>query len=206
MFEEPLSVADVARLAEALLPKELWDYVDGGSGAETTLAANRSGYLQLSNGGAGAHLFVPDKFVPIDTQSASTATTNTMTVGACAANPAPNSTCTPLTSPAINICTSSAPTGGFHVVVFYASTLSVIENGSFATNTGCGADGTEGDVQGISAMAALLTAYAAADGTDDHVVAIQSIGAPRPPKRPNPPAAARQKKRPAPFCAERLLL
>ncbi len=42
MFEEPLSVADVARLAEALLPKELWDYVAGGSGAETTLAANRS--------------------------------------------------------------------------------------------------------------------------------------------------------------------
>ncbi|HKN51417.1 MAG TPA: alpha-hydroxy acid oxidase [Amycolatopsis sp.] len=44
MFEEPLSVADVARLAEALLPKELWDYVDGGSGAETTLAANRSAF------------------------------------------------------------------------------------------------------------------------------------------------------------------
>ena len=37
-------MADVARLAEALLLKELWDYVDGGSGAETTLAANRSAF------------------------------------------------------------------------------------------------------------------------------------------------------------------
>jgi 4-hydroxymandelate oxidase len=39
--DEPLTVADVARLAEARLPKELWDYIAGGSGAETTLAANR---------------------------------------------------------------------------------------------------------------------------------------------------------------------
>lgn len=37
----PLTVADVARLAEARLTTELWDYVEGGSGAETTLAANR---------------------------------------------------------------------------------------------------------------------------------------------------------------------
>jgi 4-hydroxymandelate oxidase len=40
--DEPLTVADVARLAEARLPKELWDYVAGGSGAELTLSANRS--------------------------------------------------------------------------------------------------------------------------------------------------------------------
>jgi 4-hydroxymandelate oxidase len=40
--DEPLTVADVARLAEARLPRELWDYVAGGSGAETTLAANRA--------------------------------------------------------------------------------------------------------------------------------------------------------------------
>ncbi|MFI7673521.1 alpha-hydroxy acid oxidase [Actinophytocola sp. NPDC049390] len=40
--EEPLTVADVARLAEARLTKELWDYVEGGSGAEITLAANRA--------------------------------------------------------------------------------------------------------------------------------------------------------------------
>lgn len=40
--EEPLTVADIARLAEARLPRELWDYVAGGSGAETTLAANRA--------------------------------------------------------------------------------------------------------------------------------------------------------------------
>ncbi|MBB4912220.1 alpha-hydroxy acid oxidase [Actinophytocola algeriensis] len=40
--DDPLTVADVARLAQARLPKELWDYVAGGSGAETTLAANRA--------------------------------------------------------------------------------------------------------------------------------------------------------------------
>jgi 4-hydroxymandelate oxidase len=40
--DEPLTVADVARLAEARLPRELWDYIAGGSGVETTLAANRA--------------------------------------------------------------------------------------------------------------------------------------------------------------------
>ncbi|GAB3898304.1 alpha-hydroxy acid oxidase [Kibdelosporangium lantanae] len=40
--DRPLTVADVARLAEARLSKELWDYVEGGSGAETTLSANRA--------------------------------------------------------------------------------------------------------------------------------------------------------------------
>jgi 4-hydroxymandelate oxidase len=39
--DELLSIADVARLAEARLPKELWDYVAGGSGAEITVSANR---------------------------------------------------------------------------------------------------------------------------------------------------------------------
>ncbi|MGH3759443.1 alpha-hydroxy acid oxidase [Actinophytocola sp.] len=38
----PLCLADMARLAEAALPPEVWDYVSGGSGAETTLAANRT--------------------------------------------------------------------------------------------------------------------------------------------------------------------
>ncbi len=38
----PLCLADMARLAEALLPPEVWDYISGGSGAESTLAANRS--------------------------------------------------------------------------------------------------------------------------------------------------------------------
>lgn len=38
----PLCLADVARLAEAALPPEVWDYVSGGSGGETTLAANRA--------------------------------------------------------------------------------------------------------------------------------------------------------------------
>jgi 4-hydroxymandelate oxidase len=38
----PLCLADVAHLAEAALAADLWDFVSGGSGAETTLAANRA--------------------------------------------------------------------------------------------------------------------------------------------------------------------
>ncbi|MDM4719020.1 alpha-hydroxy acid oxidase [Micromonospora sp. WMMA1363] len=37
----PAGLADFADLARAVLPPEVWDFVDGGSGAETTLAANR---------------------------------------------------------------------------------------------------------------------------------------------------------------------
>ncbi|MEV0807739.1 alpha-hydroxy acid oxidase [Micromonospora sp. NPDC050200] len=38
----PAGLADFAELARAVLPPEVWDFVDGGSGAETTLAANRA--------------------------------------------------------------------------------------------------------------------------------------------------------------------
>jgi 4-hydroxymandelate oxidase len=37
-----VSVGDFERRAEAVLPKGVWDYISGGSGSETTLAANRS--------------------------------------------------------------------------------------------------------------------------------------------------------------------
>ncbi|MGS2615010.1 alpha-hydroxy acid oxidase [Micromonospora sp. LZ34] len=37
----PACLADFAAPARAVLPPEVWDYIDGGSGAETTLAANR---------------------------------------------------------------------------------------------------------------------------------------------------------------------
>jgi 4-hydroxymandelate oxidase len=39
---EPVSVGDFERRAEAILPKGVWDFIAGGSGSETTLAANRS--------------------------------------------------------------------------------------------------------------------------------------------------------------------
>lgn len=39
---EPLELADVERAARARLPAEIWDFVQGGSGAERTLAANRA--------------------------------------------------------------------------------------------------------------------------------------------------------------------
>ena len=39
---EPVCLADFERLAEAALPPDVWDYVSGGSGTETTLAANRT--------------------------------------------------------------------------------------------------------------------------------------------------------------------
>jgi 4-hydroxymandelate oxidase len=38
----PLCLADMARLAEAALPPDVWDYITGGSGDEATLAANRT--------------------------------------------------------------------------------------------------------------------------------------------------------------------
>ena len=39
---QPMCLADFARLAEAALPPDVWDYVSGGSGGEVTLAANRT--------------------------------------------------------------------------------------------------------------------------------------------------------------------
>ncbi|MGW4896044.1 alpha-hydroxy acid oxidase [Kitasatospora sp. NPDC004240] len=38
----PLALADIERSARARLPDEVWDFVQGGSGAERTLAANRA--------------------------------------------------------------------------------------------------------------------------------------------------------------------
>jgi len=41
-MDDPVCLADFELLAEDLLPKGVWDYIAGGSGAETTLAANRA--------------------------------------------------------------------------------------------------------------------------------------------------------------------
>ncbi|MFE9693772.1 alpha-hydroxy acid oxidase [Micromonospora sp. NPDC005806] len=41
-FRPPASLADFAELARAVLPREVWEYVNGGSGREITLAANRA--------------------------------------------------------------------------------------------------------------------------------------------------------------------
>ncbi|WIM94441.1 alpha-hydroxy acid oxidase [Actinoplanes oblitus] len=38
---EPVNIGDFERAAAAILPTEVWDFVAGGSGAETTVAANR---------------------------------------------------------------------------------------------------------------------------------------------------------------------
>ncbi|MFC8722979.1 alpha-hydroxy acid oxidase [Kitasatospora sp. NPDC057198] len=40
----PLELADLERAARARLPAEVWDFLQGGSGAERTLAANRAAY------------------------------------------------------------------------------------------------------------------------------------------------------------------
>ncbi|MGW4807161.1 alpha-hydroxy acid oxidase [Kitasatospora sp. NPDC004272] len=42
----PLELADFERAARGRLPAELWDFVQGGSGAERTLAANRDAYAR----------------------------------------------------------------------------------------------------------------------------------------------------------------
>ncbi|ADL46995.1 alpha-hydroxy acid oxidase [Micromonospora aurantiaca (nom. illeg.)] len=41
-FVPPASLAEFAALARAVLPADVWDFVDGGSGTETALAANRA--------------------------------------------------------------------------------------------------------------------------------------------------------------------
>ncbi|MCZ7429105.1 alpha-hydroxy acid oxidase [Micromonospora sp. WMMA1949] len=41
-FVPPASLADFAAPARAVLPADVWDFVDGGSGTETALAANRA--------------------------------------------------------------------------------------------------------------------------------------------------------------------
>jgi 4-hydroxymandelate oxidase len=43
-----VSVADFERLAEAILPKGIWDFIAGGSGSEATLAANRRALDEVS--------------------------------------------------------------------------------------------------------------------------------------------------------------
>ncbi|MEV6709342.1 alpha-hydroxy-acid oxidizing protein, partial [Micromonospora wenchangensis] len=40
--DRPVSLADFAELARRALPAGVWDFVGGGSGVETTLAANRA--------------------------------------------------------------------------------------------------------------------------------------------------------------------
>ncbi|MBV8980265.1 MAG: hypothetical protein JO086_05130 [Acidimicrobiia bacterium] len=168
----PFSVVSVIR---KLGDTEVWRSNHSTAAGAGQLPESLSGYLQLSNGGVGANVFVPDTYLPIDTSVTSTATSNTMNVGACSPNPPPHSSCTALASPSITVCKSQQPTGGFHVVVFDASTLDVAENAAFATNSGCGNEGAE-----LTAMRGLLGKYPPSDGTNDHVVAIQSIRAPRP--------------------------
>ncbi|HET9143254.1 alpha-hydroxy acid oxidase [Actinophytocola sp.] len=41
-MNDPVCLADFEHLAQARLPKGVWDFIAGGSGAETTLAANRA--------------------------------------------------------------------------------------------------------------------------------------------------------------------
>lgn len=41
---EPLTVADYAALARRTLPREVWDFIAGGAGAERTVAANEAAF------------------------------------------------------------------------------------------------------------------------------------------------------------------
>jgi 4-hydroxymandelate oxidase len=45
---EPFTAADFEHAAAAILPPEVWDFVAGGSGAETTIAANRAALDSVS--------------------------------------------------------------------------------------------------------------------------------------------------------------
>ncbi|MBV8296500.1 MAG: hypothetical protein JO085_06670, partial [Acidimicrobiia bacterium] len=144
--------------------------------------ADLSGYVLLSDSGGGPYWFAPDTHLAVDTQKASTATTNTMELGQ-PCDVKTGSSC--LTSPPLQTCPSANKTGGFHVVVAWAGTMAEVENRSFTTNSGCGADGTDGDAAAIADMTALLTKYGAGHQSasvpvGEYTVAIQSISAPRP--------------------------
>ena len=43
----PATVSDYRRLAEARLPRQLFDYIDGGAVDERTLAANRDDFARF---------------------------------------------------------------------------------------------------------------------------------------------------------------
>ncbi|MGH3854047.1 MAG: alpha-hydroxy acid oxidase [Pseudonocardiaceae bacterium] len=44
----PVSIGDVRRLAETAVPPDVWDFVEGGSGAELTLAGNRAAFDRVA--------------------------------------------------------------------------------------------------------------------------------------------------------------
>src|SRR5581483_1273880 len=196
-YGNPFSSVSVLFPDGSSRPPNVWRSSHTPSPATTTPAATQgesgadiSGYMELGNGGAGNYVFIPNTYVPIDTSAAVTATTNTIAVGTCSelqplgpggAQPSqvPGGSCVNLRSPSQPICPTSSTSGGFQVAVLWAATLEPVENQSFATNSGCAGGAT--DHAAITAMTALLQKYPDANGTDDHLVVVQSIGAPRPP-------------------------
>ncbi|MEU4793496.1 hypothetical protein AB0F95_27695, partial [Micromonospora tulbaghiae] len=50
-FVPPASLAEFAAPARAVLPADVWDFVDGGSGTETALAANRAALDRVAHPG-----------------------------------------------------------------------------------------------------------------------------------------------------------
>ena len=142
--------------------------------------ANLGGYLQATDGGVDPPSFVPDTHVPYDTAASSSATSNTIALGSCGANPPPGTSCQQLPSAALATCPSASPTGGFQVAVLWAQSLQTIANRTYTTNSGCGSGGVNGDGTAISAMSSLLSQYATSNGVNDYLVFVQSIGSPRP--------------------------
>jgi len=46
--DRPVSIGDVRRLGEMAVPSDVWDFVEGGSGAELTLAGNRAAFDRVA--------------------------------------------------------------------------------------------------------------------------------------------------------------
>jgi len=147
-------------------------------------AGDLSGYLEFPLGSDPA-MFINDTNLAFSTSAAATATTNTIQLGQCAQGSLYPSTpgmpaCQQLASGALSICPSSRPTGGFQVAVLWATSLRLITNKTFTTNSGCGSGGVQGDAAQLTAMAATVAPYVSSGGTKDYLVILQSIGSPRP--------------------------
>ncbi|HEX2903445.1 MAG TPA: hypothetical protein VHO01_08310 [Jatrophihabitans sp.] len=147
-------------------------------------AGDLSGYLEFPLGSEPA-MFINDTNLSFSTSTNSNPSTNTIQLGQCAQGtlypPTPGMpACQQLASGPLTTCPGNRPTGGFQVAVLWATSLSLITNKTFTTNSGCGTGAIQGDAAQLAAMAATVAPYVSSGGTKDYLVILQSIGSPRP--------------------------
>lgn len=152
------------------------------TGTSTSGAGQLEGYLQISNGGPSAYSpyqYVPGVSLGYDTASSSTPTSNVMSFGC------PGSSCTNVASTSLSTsCPQPGPLGGFQLTAVRATDLSFRTGNSLTvtTNDGCGGPADlASDLRALGQIQTFLARFpSTGPGTDDHLIAVQSIGTPRP--------------------------